>query len=176
MLNKNFFLGVLTTLLVMGILTTGGWFAIKAQTGAMTGGRPGGFEQRANRELPQGDAEPRQGGSESSSSGEFPHGERGGGHGSFSLLRGLGGILGSLLTIGVIVAAVVGGSMLFKRRQPTPTPAGRPEEPVAETLAAESLESVEPAESPAEPPAESLVEENDTPAGENPDPKTTNAD
>ncbi len=223
MFNKNFFLGVLTTLLVVAILAVGGLFALRARAGIMMGGRPGGFEQRSDRQVPpgkfegrgqpkpgdnrfEGQGQPNPGDNRFKGQGQpnpgdnrfegdshgFPRGERGQRHAGFSLLRGLGGILGSALIIGLIIGAVIGGQKLFKRfwRSAPPAPAAglstpiapidAPDEPLAgespkpaepaefpaaEPPAVESPESVEPAEFPAaEPPAETPAAGEESPA------------
>lgn len=121
MINKNFFLGVLTTLLVVVVLVTGGLIVIHAfrtadDAGVMAGGRPGGFEQ------PGGDGQFQPG----QDNQRFGH--RGGGDFNnegrpitAAPLRGIAGVLGSLFLMGLIVAVVAGGSALFKHFQARPT-------------------------------------------------------
>lgn len=141
MINKNIFLGILTTLLVVAILVTGGLIVIHAfgtadDTGVIAGGRPAGFEQRSG----DGQFQPGQ------DTQRFGH--RGGGDFNnedrpitAAPLRGIGGVLGSLFLMGLIVAVVAGGPRLFKRFQVRPAPPVTPVdtagESPAETLAGE---------------------------------------
>ena len=145
MFNKSFFLGVLTTLLVVIILAMGGLFALhfvgpSANARFTDGGRSGRFEQHFDRQGQPGDFGDQ--GQFGQKPDRFGDGEghefldrRGGREGriSFSLLRGIGGVLGSLLLIGVIIAAVIGGQKLFKRfsGRSTPPPAAPFSAPVA---------------------------------------------
>jgi hypothetical protein len=178
MFNKNFFLGVLTTLLVVGILAAGGLFVLRAfgpGAGAEFGRPEGRFEQRFDRELqPDGFGDQGHNRFEGRGGGEFSGRGREHSHASFSPLRGIGGILGSLVLIGLIIAAVVGGQKLFKRywRRPTPpaaisasvAPVDGPDESTAETPTAPSEPVDEPLASPSEPaePVDELAAE--TPA------------
>lgn len=135
MINKNIFLGVLTTLLVVAILVTGGLVAVSAfrtadEAGVMAGGRPGGFAPRGGDRQFQPDG---------------PHHQAAPGRPiTAAPLRGIAGVLGSLFLIGLIIAVVAGGSGLFARFRgratppPAPvTPADAAEETPAETPAGE---------------------------------------
>lgn len=147
MFNKNFFLGMLTTLVVVVILAVGGLVAFGAARPGAAGfmeGSPGGrFEQQFNPGGDQFGGRP---------DGGF-RGERGEhGHGEFSPLRGLGGILGSLLIIGLVVGAVVGGQWAYRRLrgQPAPPvvnpPAGKPSPFVADATGPDDADLAEPTE------------------------------
>lgn len=121
MINKNFFLGVLTTLLVVAIPVTGGLVVIHAfrtadDTGLMAGGRPGGFEQRGGDRQFQPGQDTQHFGHRGRN---FKNEDR---PITAAPLRGIGGVLGSLFLMGLIVAVVAGGSGLFKRFQARPTP------------------------------------------------------
>jgi len=152
MLNKSFFLGVLTTLLVVVVLAIGGAFAagpllLRANARFAPGDRAGRFEHPAqdNRQSPAdnqtGKAEQPAGknnpNNQSDKNSVVPDGrgnKQADGSGNRELLgrdrhssrmagypvgfmgRGLVGILGGVLLVGVIIAAVVGGMKLFKGR------------------------------------------------------------
>lgn len=155
MINKNFFLGVLTTLLVVVILATGGLVAVSAfrtahDAGFMAGGRPGGFEQWGG----DGQFQPGQDNQHFGhrSDGNFNNEDR---PITAMPLRGIGGVLGSLFLIGLIVAVVAGGSRLFKRFQGRATPPVKP--------------AASPKEYPVETPAtdETPIEPDEPPAGKN---------
>jgi hypothetical protein len=137
MLNRNFFLGVLTTLLIGCILIFGGLFVLRpfllgTNARFMALGR---LEQHFERQAHPDDF----GGRGAFGRGDNRLDRRGGnnffgnegrrGWIGFFLLRGFGRILGSLLIIGLIVAAVIGGQKLFKRFSNRPTPAPSSVEP-----------------------------------------------
>jgi uncharacterized membrane protein len=117
MFNKNFFLGMLTMLLVIVVLAIGGVTlrrAINPDSAALAGGR---FD-RSQIEFDDDFS----GGAPAEFQGEAREG--GHGHASFSPLRGIGGLIGGLFKVGVIVGLVLGGQWLVKRftRRPTPPP------------------------------------------------------
>ena len=118
MFNKNFFLGMLTMLLVIVVLAIGGLTvrrALNPDSAALAaGGRFDRSQIEFDDDFPDGAPT------------EFQGEAREGGHGhaSFSPLRGIGGLIGGLFKVGVIVGLVLGGQWLVKRftRRSTSTP------------------------------------------------------
>lgn len=162
MFNKSFFLGILTTLVAVCIIGAGVVTAGSAFFGRSVGvgGRSGQFERHFDRGegLPPGNFAP--------DGGRFP--QRDGPHGGtkFSLWRGLGGIVGSIVILAGIVLAVVAGQAIYrrlsKRGSPPVAPATEFKEPPLEPDVSgpvtpgespvEEATSPEPENAPAEPP------------------------
>lgn len=175
MFNKNFIPGVLTTLFVVVILATAGLVvvaAFKTPDGVwgISRGRPGGLEQQGGDRQFEFDGPSHQG---APGQGDRRFSQRGGDI-TAAPLHGIGGVLGSLVLIGLIVAVVAGGSRLFKRFRSRPAsppapvrPADAEGKPLVETRAAHETpeelvaerpavlpeELVEPGEPPEQPPA-----------------------
>ncbi len=152
MLNKSFFLGVLTTLLVVAVLAIGGALAagpllLRANARFAPGDRAGRFEHPApnnwqspadsqadKAEQPAGKNNPNNQSDKNSVAPDGRGNKQADGSGNRELLgrdrhssrmagypmafmgRGLVGILGGVLLVGVIIAAVVGGIKLFRGR------------------------------------------------------------
>jgi hypothetical protein len=135
MFNRNFFWGMLTTILVVVVLAISGITAMHALNPGSSPAfaRDGGFDRQ---EIP-GDG----------TSGFGQPGFRGRdggepGHANFSPLRGIGGLMGTLLIVALVVGAVIGGQQLYKRfaRRSAPPVIDEPESPIE----AESIDEPDP--------------------------------
>lgn len=167
MFNRSFFLGALTTLVVVFVLAVCGLVAVQVfrptiGAGFIAGGRPGVFERRGGDQQLQPQTPGNQRTPERGDN-RFDH--RDGRDFNYYqgrpsrprvvfFLRGIAGVLGCLVLSGLIVAAIVGGVLLFRRTQSRPTPAAAPEEPPARTPVTDEASAEPPVESAADLPEE----------------------